>query len=59
MMHLTLMRLEAPGSLEVRQGEGWGDTRGDRVVGRRYGIFNSRRVDGRVVGKIWSVKNNK
>jgi hypothetical protein len=39
MMHLTLKRLEAPGSLEVR----WG---GERGVGRRYGMWNSWSVDG-------------
>ena len=31
MMHLTLKRLEAPGSLEVRWGGGWGHPRGDGV----------------------------
>jgi hypothetical protein len=30
MMHLTLKRLEAPGSLEVRWGGGWEDPREDR-----------------------------
>ena len=29
MMHLTLKRLEAPGSLEVRWGGDWGHPRGD------------------------------
>jgi hypothetical protein len=29
-MHLTLKRLEAPGSLEARWGGGWGHPRGDR-----------------------------
>jgi hypothetical protein len=46
MMHLTFRRLEAPGSLEVRWGEWWGQPGGDRGVGRRYGIWNSWRVDG-------------
>jgi hypothetical protein len=55
MMHLTLKRLEAPGSLEVRWGGGWGHSHGDRVVGRRCGMWNSWRVDGG--HKIWSVKN--
>jgi hypothetical protein len=48
MMHLTLKRLEAIGSLEVRWGEGWGHPHRDRGMGRRYGIWNSRRVDGGV-----------
>ena len=50
MMHLTLKRLEAPGSLEVRWGgggEGWGHPHVDRAVGRRYGMWNSQRVNAR------------
>ena len=43
MMYLTLKRLEAPGRLEVRWGGGWGHPHGDRG---RYGMWNSRRVDG-------------
>jgi hypothetical protein len=31
MMHLTLKRLKAPGSLEVRWDMGWGHPRGDEV----------------------------
>jgi hypothetical protein len=58
MMHLTLKRLEAPGSLEVRWGGRWGHPRGDRWVGRRCGLWNSRRVSGGE-NKIWSVKNIK
>jgi hypothetical protein len=47
MMHLTLKRLEAPGSLEARCGRGWAYPRGDRGgVGRRCGTCCSRRVDG-------------
>jgi hypothetical protein len=45
MMHLTLKRLEAPGSLEVRWGGG-GDTHVDIGGGRRYGMWNSQRVVG-------------
>jgi hypothetical protein len=45
MMHLTLKRLEAAGSLEVR----WGGE-----LGRRYGMWNSGRVD-EEGNKIWSV----
>jgi hypothetical protein len=56
MMHLTLNRLEAPGSLEVRWSGAWGHPCGDRGVGRRYGMWNSQRVDGK--DKIWSVKIN-
>jgi hypothetical protein len=45
------MRLEAPGSLEVWWGGGRGGDLGvggevaDRGMGRRYGIWNSQRVD--------------
>jgi hypothetical protein len=49
-MHLTLKRLEAPGSLEIRWDGGWGHPRGDRRVGRRYGMWNSLKVDGGEVG---------
>jgi hypothetical protein len=56
MMHLTLKRLEAPGSLEVRWGGGWGHSHGDRGVGRRYGMWNSQRVNGGG-DKIRKVKN--
>jgi hypothetical protein len=45
MMHLTLKRLKAPGSLDVRWGGWWGHPRGDGVR-RRYGMWNSWRVDG-------------
>jgi hypothetical protein len=31
MIHLTLKRLEAPGSLEVRWGRGWGHPCEDRI----------------------------
>jgi hypothetical protein len=39
MMHLTLKRLEVPGSLEVRWGWGWGHPQGDRMCrgGMGYG----------------------
>jgi hypothetical protein len=40
MMHLTLERLEAPAS---QVGWGWRHPCGDRGVGRRYGMWNSRR----------------
>jgi hypothetical protein len=50
MMHLTLKRLEAPGSLEVggRGQVGWrmGTSMWRQGVGRRYEMWNSRRVDG-------------
>jgi hypothetical protein len=40
-MHLSLKRLETPGSLEV-----WGREYppGDREAGRRYGMWKSQRV---------------
>jgi hypothetical protein len=57
MMHLTLKRLEAPGSLEVRWGWGSGLPLGTGV-GRRCGMWNSLRMDRGGVGNgIWSVKN--
>jgi hypothetical protein len=60
MIHLTLKRLEAPGSLEVGGGVGmmsstwrWGS------VGRRCGMWSSGRMDGGggSGNGIWSVKN--
>jgi hypothetical protein len=45
MMYLTLRRLEAPGSLEVRWGWGW------------CGMWSRQRVDGGWGNRIWSVKN--
>ena len=54
MMHLTLKRLEAPGSLEVRRG---GGIHVEIGVGRKCGMWSSQRV-GRGAGTgIWSVKN--
>jgi hypothetical protein len=46
MMHQTVKRLEHPGSLEVMWGGEWGHPHGDRVLGRRYGMWNSWRVGG-------------
>jgi hypothetical protein len=40
MIHLTLKRLEAPGSLEFRWGRGWGHPHGNMG-----GVWNSQRVD--------------
>jgi hypothetical protein len=61
MLHLTLQRLEAPGSLEVRWSAGWGGgrkPRGDRGgKGRRYGIWSSQRVYKAAGNGIWSVKS--
>jgi hypothetical protein len=53
-MHLTLGRLEALGSLEVRWGRGGS---GDILVetGRRDGMWNTWRVD-MEGNKIWSLK---
>jgi len=45
MMHLTLKRLEAPGSLEIKWGGGWWHPCGDKGVGRKCGMWNSWRVD--------------
>jgi hypothetical protein len=55
MMHLTLKRLEAQGSLEVRWGGGIHVETGG--LGRRCGIWSSWRVN-RVIGnRIWRIKN--
>jgi hypothetical protein len=55
-MHLTLKRLEAPGSLEVWWGEG-GDILVEMGVGvwRKYRMWNSWRMDWEG-NKIWSLK---
>jgi hypothetical protein len=53
MMYLTLKKLEAPGSREVRWDGGWEQG----GVGRRCGMWSSQRVDGGVENGIWSVKN--
>ena len=57
MMHLTLKRLEAPGSLEVRWGGGWGHPRGDRSGGEE--VWDVEQSEGGWVARngIWSVKN--
>jgi hypothetical protein len=57
MRHLTLKRLETPGSLEVRCSWGCVDPCGDRGVGRKYGMWNRQRMDEGGKNKIWSVKN--
>jgi hypothetical protein len=53
MMHLTLKRLEAPGSLEVRWGGGQGHLHGDSGVWREYGIGTFREWRG---DEAWNVK---
>jgi hypothetical protein len=56
MMHLTLKRLKAPGSLEVRWGGSWGHSYRDRMgCGRGVGC----EAVGGWMGEngIWSVKN--
>ena len=45
-MHLTLERLEAPGSLEARWGGDGGIHDETGGVGRRCRMWNSGRVDG-------------
>ena len=45
MMYLTLKRLEVPGSLVVRWGGGVDIHVEAGGVGRRYGMWNSRRLD--------------
>jgi hypothetical protein len=57
MMHLTLKRLEALGSLEVKWGGGCGHPRGDGVGwggGVGYGAVGRCRGEG---SGIWSIKN--
>jgi hypothetical protein len=54
MKDLTLKRLEAPESLEVRWGEVWGHPRGDGV-GRRWGMWSSLIVDGEWQGMEYEV----
>jgi hypothetical protein len=57
MMYLSLKRLKAPGSLEVRWGREWGNPRGGQRVGRS--IWDVEKLEsGRDGGgdKIWSVK---
>ena len=55
MMQLSIKGLEALGRLEVRWNGAQGHACGDRGVVRRYGMWNSRRVD-RMENKIWTVK---
>ena len=55
MIYLTLKNLEAPGSLEVRWDGGWGHPYGVRGVWRRYGMWNTQRVE-EAGDKIWGVK---
>jgi hypothetical protein len=56
MMHLTLKRLEAQRSLEIRWGEEWGHPRGDREgCGRGVGSGAVREWMKR--GGTWSVNN--
>ena len=57
-MHLTLMKLEASGSLEVRWGGELGHHCGDRGVGEE--VCDVKQSEGGWVGVrngIWSVKN--
>jgi hypothetical protein len=55
MKHLTLKRLEAPESLEVRWGGGWGIHVQTRRVGRRCGMWSSWRVGGEEQGMEYGV----
>jgi hypothetical protein len=58
MMHLTLKRLEAPGSLEVRWGGGWGIHVDTGVMGRRCGMWSIWSVDRGLGNGIWRIKIN-
>jgi hypothetical protein len=56
MMHLTLKGWEPPGNLEVRWG-GVGTSMWRRRVRKRYALWNSCRLDGKMRGnKLWCVK---
>jgi hypothetical protein len=58
MMHLTLKRLEVPGSLEVRWGGWWGHPCGDRVGGEEvWDVEQSEGGWGGAGNEILSVKN--
>jgi hypothetical protein len=56
MMHLILKRLEAPGSLEVRQGGRWGHTCGDGM-GWGGGVTCGAEEGGWGRNGTWSVEN--
>jgi hypothetical protein len=55
MRHLTLKRLEAPGSLEVRWGRGGGIHVETNGVERRCGMWGRWRVDGGGQGMQYGV----
>jgi hypothetical protein len=62
-MHLTIKRLEATENLESSWGKGqglvgWEHPHGDRRVGKRYGMWNSQRVDWEG-DHIWSIKKKR
>jgi hypothetical protein len=57
MVYLTLKRLAAPESLELRWHGMQRHPSQDRAMGKRYGMQSSRRVNGGWgVDRIWSVK---
>jgi hypothetical protein len=58
MMNLILKRLEAPGSLEVRWGGGWGHSLGDRGWGGGTGCGTVRGWMG-VFGVKYKLLKNK
>ena len=58
MMHLTLKRLEAPGSLEVRWGGEWGHPHRDRIGWE--GVVRCRAVGGWMGrGREWNMECKK
>lgn len=59
-MLLTPKRPEVPGSLEVWLGGWWmmGTSLWRQGVGRRYGMWNSGRVDRGKGTKVWSVNKS-
>ena len=57
MMHLTLKRLEAPGSLEVRWDRGWRVGTSSWRQGSREEVWDVQQSEGRLEGnKIWSFR---
>jgi hypothetical protein len=61
MMHLTLKRLEAPGSLEVRWGVVWGHPRGDEGwgVGRWEEVWDVEQSEGGWGCREWNMEYKK
>jgi hypothetical protein len=57
MMHLTLKRLEAPGSLEVRWGGGWRYPDGDGVDGEE--VWDVEQLESGWGSREWNMECKK